>query len=99
MIINRRDTLKLSGAAALGLLAGQSATVSAEAAGPKIKIAGYPYDRVQAIKDGLVGIDQANVSFHNENIYSLNRQAFGAEQPYEVSELGLIPFVSKYINE
>jgi len=95
----RREALKLSGAAALGLLAGQSGTVSAETALPKIKVAGYPYDRVQAIKDGLVGIDQAEVRFHNETIYSLNKLAFGSEQTYEVTELGLIPFVSKYINE
>jgi 4,5-dihydroxyphthalate decarboxylase len=97
-MLNRRDTLKLSGAAALGLLAGQSGTASAEGK-PRIKVAGYPYDRVQAIKDGLVGIDQAEVSFHNENIYGLNRLAFGSEQTHEVTELGLIPFVSRYINE
>ena len=54
---------------------------------------------MQAIKDGLVGIDQANVSFHNENIYGLNQLAFGPDKTYEVSELGLIPFVSKYIND
>ena len=95
----RRETLKLSGAAALGLLAGQSGTVSAESDLPKIKVAGYPYDRVQAIKDGLVGIDQVDVRFHNENIYSLTRLAFGSEQPYDITELGLIPFVSKYIND
>jgi 4,5-dihydroxyphthalate decarboxylase len=97
-VINRRETLKLSGAAALGLLAGQSGTASAEAAYPKIKIAGYPYDRVQAIKDGVVGIDQTDVSFHNENIYSLNDHAFGSKNTYEVTELGLIPYVTKYIN-
>ena len=95
----RRDALKLSGAAALSLLATQTGTASAETVREKIKVAGYPYDRVQAIKDGLVGIDQADVSFHNENIYSLNAQAFGPQKTYEVTELGLIPYVSKYINE
>jgi len=93
----RREVLKLSGAAALGLLTAQ--TESAETAGPKIKVAGYPYDRVQAIKDGLVGIDQADVSFHNENIYNLNKLAFGPDKTYEVTELGLIPYVSRYIND
>jgi 4,5-dihydroxyphthalate decarboxylase len=100
-MVTRRDTLKLSGAAALGLLTKQSGTASAsvEAARPKIKVAGYAYDRVQAIKDRLVGIDQGDVSFHNEGIYSLNAQAFGSEKTYEVTELGLIPYVYKYINE
>ena len=96
---NRRDILKLSGAAALGLLATGNGEVAAEASGPKINVAGYPYDRVQAIKDGLVGIDRADVSFHNENIYSLNAQAFGPQKTYEVTELGLIPYATKYINE
>ena len=96
---NRREMLQLSGAAALGLLTTGNGEASAgEASGPKINVAGYSYDRVQAIKDGLVGIDQADVSFHNENIYSLNRLAFGPKKPYEVTELGLIPFVSQYIN-
>ena len=98
-MVSRRETLKLSGAAALSLLTTQSGTAFAEAAKPKIKAAGYAYDRVQAIKDGLVGIEQADVSFTNENIYSLNAQAFGPDKTYEVTELGLIPYVSKYINE
>ena len=99
-MLNRRDSLKLSGAAALTLLAGEGrATSNDVVAGPQVKVAGYGYDRVQAIKDGTVGIDQAEVSFHNENIYSLNGQAFGAKQTYEVTELGLIPYVSRYINE
>jgi 4,5-dihydroxyphthalate decarboxylase len=98
-MVNRRETLKLSGAAALSLLTTQSGTAFAAAAKPKIKVAGYAYDRVQAIKDGLVGIERADVSFTNENIYSLNAQAFGPDKIYEVTELGLIPYVSKYINE
>jgi 4,5-dihydroxyphthalate decarboxylase len=95
----RREALKLSGAAALGLLATRNGAASAETSPPKIKVAGYAYDRVQAIKDGLVGIDQVDLSFHNENIYSMNAQAFGPQKTYEVTELGLIPYVSKYINE
>ena len=98
-MVNRRETLKFSGAAALSLLATKSGIALAEATKEKIKVAGYAYDRVQAIKDGLVGIDQADVSFHNENIYSLNAQAFGPDKTYEVTELGLIPYASKYINE
>ncbi len=98
-MVSRRETLKLSGAAALGLLATKSEVASAEAAKPEIKVAGYAYDRVQAIKDGSVGIDEADVSFHNENIYSLNDHAFGPNKTYEVTELGLIPYVTKYIND
>ena len=97
-MVSRRETLKLSGAAALGLLTTRSGIASTETSLPKIKVAGYPYDRVQAIKDGVAGIDQADVSFQNEGIYDLNAHAFGPRKPYEVTELGLIPFVSQYIN-
>ena len=95
----RREALKLGGAAALGLLATNSGTASAGISQPKIKVAGYSYDRVQAIKDGKVGIEQAGISFHDSNIYRLNDLAFGSEQTYEVTELGLIPYVTKYIND
>ena len=65
---NRRELLQLSGAAALGLLTTRKGMAAAEASRAKIKVAGYSYDRVQAIKDGQVGIDQAEISFHDSNI-------------------------------
>ena len=95
----RREALKFGGAAALGLLATNSGPASAEISPPKIRVAGYSYDRVQAIKDGKVGIDQAGISFHDSNIYQLNDLALGPEKTYEVTELGLIPYVTKYIND
>ena len=98
-MVNRRETLKLSGAAALGLLTAQSGTASSESTMQKINVAGYAYDRVQAIRDGLVGIDGADVRFQTENIYSLNALAFGSEKSYEITELGLVPYVTRYINE
>jgi 4,5-dihydroxyphthalate decarboxylase len=64
----------------------------------EVKIAGYDYDRVSAIRDGKVSMEGAEVSFDVTNIYNLNKLAFGSDQTYEVTELGLIPFISKYIN-
>ena len=51
-MLNRREMLKLSGAGALSLLVTQNEAISAEVSKPKIKVAGYSYDRVQVIKDG-----------------------------------------------
>ncbi len=65
----------------------------------EIKIAGYDYDRVSAIRDGKVSIEGADVNFEVSNIYKLNKSAFGSEQKYEVTEIGLIPYITKYINE
>ena len=63
-----------------------------------ISFAGYDYDRVSAIRDGKVSIDGADVNFEVSNIYSLNGSAFGPEKKYDVSEIGLIPFITRYIN-
>ncbi len=54
---------------------------------------------VKGIMNGRASIEGAAVSFHYEDIYSVNRLAFGPEKTYEVSELGLIPYVSKYVND
>ncbi len=65
----------------------------------QIKIAGYGYDRVRGIIDGKLGIEGVESHFSIENIYTLSKQAFGPEQKFDVTEIGLIPFISKYINE
>jgi 4,5-dihydroxyphthalate decarboxylase len=64
-----------------------------------INIGGYDYDRTRAIMDGHASIADVEVKFEVSNIYEVNRLAFGAEQKYEVTELGLIPYITKYINE
>jgi len=78
---------------------GSRSKPAAAANEPPIKIAGYAYDRVRAIQDGRLGPKGFNTSFHVENIYSLNENLFGASRKYEVSETGLIPFVTKYAND
>lgn len=97
---SRRDFLKTSAiATAAGTLGAGSITAFAAPSAGDIKVAGYDYDRVRGIMDGRAGIDGHEVSFHYENIYSVNRIAFGPEKTYEVSELGLIPYVSKFVND
>jgi len=91
--------------AVAGVAAGAWSTLSGRAAGaatvgkPQIKVAGYDYDRVRAIMDGKVGVPGSEVVFEYQDIYGLNRYAFGPERKYEVTELGLIPYVTKFINE
>jgi len=64
-----------------------------------LRIAGYDYDRVRAIMDGKIEHEGLNTSFNVENIYNLNAAAFGPEKKYDVTEIGLIPFITKYIND
>ena len=65
----------------------------------EIKIAGYDYDRVRAIMDGKVKHEGLNATFSVENIYDLSIAAFGPEKKYEVTEIGLIPYITRYIND
>jgi len=99
---SRRDFMKISVAGAavgtLGLLCGREGQ-AVETGKHQIKIAGYDYDRVRAIMDGQVGIEGTNVSFNVKNIYEASRYAFGPEREYEVTEIGLLPFIKRYINE
>jgi len=65
----------------------------------EIKISGYDYDRVRAIMDGKVKHEGLNATFSVENIYDLSIAAFGPEKKYEVTEIGLIPYITRYIND
>ena len=99
---NRRTILKSAVAgsvvASLGLFGSQRGQ-GAESESRSLEIAGYDYDRVRAIADGGVGIAGANVRFNVESIYAASQYAFGPEKKYEITEIGLMPFVQRYIND
>ncbi len=76
----------------------ESTTTGNEKDKLSIKIAGYDYDRIRAISDGKISLDDVDVSFNFENIYSLNSLAFGPEKKYDITEMGFIPYITKYIN-
>lgn len=99
--MDRRQVLKLAGAAAAApaLTAGASPVAQAKTGGKALKVAGYDYDRVRPIMDGVVGIEGADVGFDVQSIYTVNPAAFGPERPYEVTEIGLLPYLGKFINE
>ena len=65
----------------------------------QIKVAGYDYDRVRAITNGQAGIPGYNIDFEYQDIYTLNQTAFGSERTYDVTELGLIPYIQKFGND
>ena len=101
--INRRNLIKtaLAGCCGRGIEScGMDQQVrQPKTRNPQIGIAGYAYDRVRAIQDGRLGLDGYDVNFHVEDIYAVNRYVFGPEKKYEVSEIGLIPYLKKYANE
>ena len=99
--IARRDFLKtVAAASALGI-SGLANSASPEETPNKlaISVAGYDCDRVRAIMDGQVGIDGADISFEVEDIYAVSTNAFGSEKKYDITEIGLLPFVRQYVNK
>lgn len=82
---------------ALGSGCSEAAQDSSSQSG-QIKVAGYDYDRCRAIIDGDVGVEGSDVSFHFEDIYAVNDIAFGKNPKYEVTEMGLIPYITKFVN-
>lgn len=99
---SRRKFLKYSGAvaAAGGLLSGAKVVAgeSDKKGGDTLSVAGYDYDRVKGIMNGRTSIPRRDVRFHYANIYDVNQQAFGKEQSYDVTEIGLVPYITRYAN-
>lgn len=107
--LTRRSLLK-SGALAGGasLFGGSSiATLAAEhsvktedkSANLNIMIAGYTVDHVSALAEGRVKVQGCNVTFVQDKIGDMNTHVFSGPQTYEVSEIGLSPFMLAYANE
>jgi 4,5-dihydroxyphthalate decarboxylase len=102
---SRRSWMKTTAAGVAAGVWSAFGSRSAGAAGattrsePDIKIAGYDYDRVRPIVDARVGLQGFKVTFDFQDIYKANQTAFGPERTYEITEIGLIPYVTKFINE
>lgn len=100
MKMKKNKLLNVTLAVVIGAITGCSSIQSNDSDnGLAITVAGYDYDRVHAIMDGQAGIEGVEVNFHVENIYALNSSAFGPEKKYAVTEMGLIPYITKYIND
>ncbi len=102
----RRNFLKLSSLGA-GLIASLSSFDLMKKGGEVIsnnkddlhlKIAGYDFPRLQALTDKKVAINRCSYDISKASIGDLNSLAFSGGQTYDVSEIGLIPFMLAYAN-
>ncbi len=64
-----------------------------------IKIAGYKYDRVEALIDGRVQVDRCDTRFLEASIGEMNTHVFSGPKTWEVTEIGLSPFMLAFCNE
>lgn len=102
----RRDFLKKTTLSA-GLVATMGvhgiATESAVSTGPssnelQIKLAGYDVNRIKSIVNGKVKIKGCSTTFVKSAIGDANINAFSGPQDYDITEIGLHPFMLAYAN-
>ena len=65
----------------------------------QLKIAGYDLDRLAGIIDGSIGIEGCDVEFHKVAIGDANTEAFSGAGTYDVTEIGLNPYLLAYAND
>ena len=99
--ISRRDLLKTASAiGALSVVGASNAWSGVNKDGKlTINMAGYDYDRVQALIDGRVEIEGCTTKFDVSRIGDLNTHILSGPKTREVTEVGLHPFMIAYANE
>ena len=64
-----------------------------------LKVAGYDLDRLKGIYTGRVAIGDFKVEFHKIGIGDANTAAFSRAGTYDITEIGLHPFMLAYAND
>jgi len=101
--LDRRSLLTSMGAISLGL-ANITKVKAATHKAPhsnklKITMAGYNFDRCAALVDGRVTPQGCDIKFVQSSIGKMNTHVFSGPQSYDVTEIGLSPFMLAYANE
>lgn len=99
---SRRQAIKAGGwtAAALVGLSSPILSVAASAATElPLKVTGYRFDRLLALMEGKVKIAGCDASFETGKIGDMNTDVFSGPQTFDVTEIGLHPYMLAYANE
>jgi 4,5-dihydroxyphthalate decarboxylase len=64
-----------------------------------LSLAGYRFDRTKALIDGRVKVEGCDIQFQESGIGDLNTDVFSGPQTYDVTEIGLHPFMLAYAND
>ena len=64
-----------------------------------LKMAGYDYQRVSALFEGKVAIEGCTFEIEKSGISIMNTISFDGPQTYDVSEIGIVPFIIAYANQ
>ena len=105
---SRRDFIKATGMAAgaastviasSGVLAADADLPRSTGRGLPLKLAGYSFDRLEALMAGKVEIEGCNTQFTLGKIGDMNADTFGGAQTADVTEIGMHPFMLAYAND
>jgi len=106
--VSRRNFIKSAAAGGATLVGSSTAILGTTQADqkapptsskPRIELAGYDYDRVQALLDGRVQIEGCDTQFEISSIGEMNTHVFSGPQTRELTEIGLHPFMLAYAND
>lgn len=64
-----------------------------------LKVAGYDFERLAALFDGRVKIEGCDATFQKVGIGDMNSNVFSGPQTFDVTEIGLHPFMLAYAND
>ena len=64
-----------------------------------LTIAGYPVNRVRSLFNGKVKIKGCESNFIKAGIGDMNTSTFSGDQPYDITEIGLHPYMLAYAND
>jgi len=100
--LTRRQALKAGGRAAVALASLTSPASWAAASSATLlplNVTGYRFDRLLALMDGRVKIAGCDASFQEGKIGDMNTDVFSGPQTFDVTEIGLHPYMLAYAND
>ena len=97
--MKRRDFLRLAAASAATPAIIASVDASDQSSQLPLNVTSYRLDRTAPLFDGKVKIKGVDASFTVGAIGDMNTEAFSGSGKYEISELGLHPFMLAHANE
>lgn len=101
---SRRDFIKVASAvtafaASNGVVASTGSLSKNAGKGLPLKVTGYDFDRLAALAEGRVEIEGCNTQFTLGKIGDMNTDVFNGSQTFDVTEIGLHPFMLAYAND
>ena len=101
---SRREFIKATAitigtASALSVSGFTPAQAAEKSKGLPLSMAGYKFDRTEALIDGRVKIEGYDIQFKESGIGDINTHVFSGPQTLDVTEIGLHPFMLAYAND